>query len=115
MQAAEKLSLVGRIDFVGFIGPGLGWRYPPISRALGPFLSFGFSSSGRLGKQPWYSDQVVGGGGEGEDGFGFVSPPDLHLIETGLGLDPAEDLLDVLADALVAPTPAAPPGTPAPH
>ena len=37
-------------------------------------------SLGYLGQQPWYSDQVVGGGGEGEGGFGFPATPELHLI-----------------------------------
>ncbi len=78
---------------------GIG-RLPGLSVRWWPWWALAFGSSGLLGEQLGYSDQIVGGGGEGEDGLGLFSPPDLHLIEPGLCLDPAEDLLDALADAL---------------
>ena len=69
-----------------------------VGAVRGP-VRFVFSCRGSC-EQLGYSEQVVGGGREGEDSFGPCAPPDLHLIIAGLRLDPAEDLLDALADAL---------------
>ena len=57
-------------------------------------------SDGGLCQQLGNADQVVGGDCEGEDRLGLGASADLDLCEPGLRLDPAEHLLDPLADDL---------------
>ena len=53
-----------------------------------------------MAEQFWQSDEIVGGGEEGEYGVAFFSSSDFELAQSGAGLGPAEDLLDAFSAAL---------------
>src|SRR3954467_7053843 len=57
-------------------------------------------SAGGLCQQLGDADQVVGGDRKGEHRLGLSASADLDLCKPGLRLDPAEHLLDALADPL---------------
>ena len=60
-------------------------------------LRGGFGSARGRGAQFGQADQVQSGDGEGEDGGDACAASELDTLVSGLGLDPAEHLLDALA------------------
>ena len=68
------------------------------------------ASGASVHQQLWQSDQVVSCNRKREHRFGLCTPSHLDLSEPGLCLDPAEHLLNPLAQDLAYPIPGMPGG-----
>src|SRR5215207_11744937 len=92
LKKSRVSAAVGLLDVASWSAMGRGGLLPGLCRV---------SLSGRgLCQQFRDADQVVGGDREGEHRLGLGASADLDLCKPGLRLDPAEDLLDALADPL---------------